>query len=412
MKNTFLFLITILPYFIYSQEKNCDGIRYIDSTFSDVTITKNIQYGNNKTISGIEKNLYMDIYEPKEDLKDERALIILAFGGAFIEGERSDMEEMAIAFAKKGYVVSSIDYRLYDGDSLSFIIDTTKLLTAVVQGMSDFKAAIRFFKENYTEHSNSYAIDTNLIFAGGISSGGILANHIGLVDSSDNISTYFQNLIDANGGWKGNSSSNTNYSSKISGILNFSGAIKEAKWIDENDIPVFSVHDTQDPIVPYASGKAKIEFPINGIPFEVPLIHLQGSKEIHDALSKMNVKSELISIDSDEHVSYFVGSTIDEFSDSIEISSSKFMENIICGSSNGREKISFDFKIYPNPTSEIIRINSKTPIHKIEIIDLSGRIVKSNLTSNEISLINLRKGQYFVKATSYSASTTRKIILK
>lgn len=122
MKNIFLLLGIICSISVNAQEDVCSSERYIDSTFSDVIVTKNIQFGNNKTMSGIEQNLYMDIYEPKEDIETERALLILAFGGAFIKGERRDMEQIAMTYAKKGYVVSSIDYRLYDGDSISFIV--------------------------------------------------------------------------------------------------------------------------------------------------------------------------------------------------------------------------------------------------------------------------------------------------
>lgn len=95
--------------------------------------------------------------------------------------------------------------------------------------MSDYKAAIRYFRQNYTENLNEYKIDTGLIFAGEVSSGAILANHVGLIDRSDNIPYYLKNIIDSNGGWSGNSSSNTNYSSSVSGIINFSGALKEVQ---------------------------------------------------------------------------------------------------------------------------------------------------------------------------------------
>ena len=412
MKNIFLLLSIIYSISVNAQKDVCNSERYSDSTFSDVIITKNIQFGKNKTMSGVEQNLYMDIYEPKEDSETERALLILAFGGAFIEGERSDMEQIAISYAKKGYVVSSIDYRLYDGDSFSFIIDTTIQLNVIIQGMSDYKAAIRYFKQNYAENLNEYKIDTGLIFAGGVSSGAILANHVGLIDPSDSIPSYLKSLIDSNGGWYGNSSSNTNYSSNVAGIINFSGALKEVQWIDKNDVPVFSVHDVQDYIVPYGSAQAKLIFNLSGSDVHIPLIYLQGSKEIHDALSKMHVKSEIISIETNEHVSYLIGSTVDTFLDSIENSSSRFMKNIICDYPNAREKNSIDFKIYPNPTSGFLRIHSQTPIQKIEIIDLSGRIAMMERNVDQISLEGLKKGHYIIKVTSYKAFALEKIILK
>jgi hypothetical protein len=88
------------------------------------------------------------------------------------------------------------------------------------------------------------------------------------------------------------------------------------------------------------------------------------------------------------------------------------MKSIICDFSNTREKISTDLKIYPNPTSGFLHIHSQKPIQKIEIIDLSGRVVVKERNVHQISLEGLKKGHYFIKVTSSKAFALKKIILK
>ena len=143
MKKTLFILLALLTFQLsFSQAPGCNGSRYIDTTFLDYSAVRDIQFGSNTTIGGNNKNLFMDIFKPKDDPEINRPLIILAFGGSFISGSKEDLDDMAIGFAQRGYVVSSIDYRLYD--KLAFI-DSALLIDVVVKGMGDMKAAIKFF---------------------------------------------------------------------------------------------------------------------------------------------------------------------------------------------------------------------------------------------------------------------------
>ncbi len=61
--------------------------------------------------------------------------------------------------------------------------------------------------------------------------------------------------------------------------------------------------------------------------------------------------------------------------------------------------------IYPNPVNNLMTIYSKEPIQKIEIIDISGKLIKaisnkSNKTIIDVS--DLKAGIYFVKVDSES----------
>jgi len=405
MKKFIASLITcLISIFSFGQNDGCDGVRYIDDSFHDVTTISNVLYGSNTTIGGKYQDLYMDVFEPSNDTEDNRPLIILAFGGAFVSGEKEKLHDLASAYARKGYVAASIDYRLYDKLAL---IDSALLIDVVVKGIGDMRAAIRYFKEDFSENGNTYGIDTNCIFVGGLSSGGIIACHIGLLNTTDEIPEYLQNTIEANGGWEGNSSTNTQYSSEVTGVLSFSGGIKEIEWITETDVPVFSVHETGDAVVPYQRGPVSIDLGS----FSIPLIQISGGKQMYDALQSKNVKSELISIPVNQHMSYFNGSTAETYSDSIMKTSSKFMESIFCDLIVKNNEVEYDFFLFPNPVSDYLTITTKTSFESLSIYDSFGKML---LKTNErnIFLGHFSKGYYFIRIDCASGTQTKKIMIK
>jgi hypothetical protein len=55
-------------------------------------------------------------------------------------------------------------------------------------------------------------------------------------------------------------------------------------------------------------------------------------------------------------------------------------------------------KIYPNPVSEILKIDSEIDFKEYEIVDLNGKIINENKTfSKEIYINHLPAGNYFIK---------------
>ncbi len=66
--------------------------------------------------------------------------------------------------------------------------------------------------------------------------------------------------------------------------------------------------------------------------------------------------------------------------------------------------------VYPNPATDLIKIQTEGKIQRIEIFDISGRIVKSNSNSSEISTAFLNQGVYFVRVYIHNKPVTKKII--
>lgn len=72
-----------------------------------------------------------------------------------------------------------------------------------------------------------------------------------------------------------------------------------------------------------------------------------------------------------------------------------------------------NIKIYPNPTTGFvtIQLEHNETIHKIEIIDMLGKIVYSqNSSSNTIDLCTLHSGSYFIKTFANEKVFLKKII--
>jgi len=73
----------------------------------------------------------------------------------------------------------------------------------------------------------------------------------------------------------------------------------------------------------------------------------------------------------------------------------------------------FDFEYYPNPTNEMININSNYNIKSIQLIDLQGRLLETKVvdeTQSSFTIANYSNGIYFLKVTSEKGSKIAKIV--
>ncbi|MBL4642826.1 MAG: alpha/beta hydrolase, partial [Flavobacteriaceae bacterium] len=175
--------------------------RYDSQIFETITITKEVRYGANVTLNGATTALFMDIYQPENDTEINRPLIVLAHGGSFISGDKSDLSEIASFLAKAGYVVASINYRLLD-------VTPTQLAfkQVVINAVVDMKAAVRFFNKDIGT-TDTYKIDANNIFIGGYSAGAITALQYAYVNSDSELITIggstFVDYVNSKGGLEG-----------------------------------------------------------------------------------------------------------------------------------------------------------------------------------------------------------------
>lgn len=72
-----------------------------------------------------------------------------------------------------------------------------------------------------------------------------------------------------------------------------------------------------------------------------------------------------------------------------------------------------DFAIYPNPTSDYIRLKTDKKVQQTQLYDISGKLVyQSNNGGKEISVKSLNKGLYILKAVVDNEVYTEKILVK
>lgn len=225
--------------------------RYNSQIFQTITVAKDVRYGANVTLGGAATGLSMDIYQPANDTEINRPLVVLAHGGSYISGDKKDFTEAATFLAKAGYVVVSINYRLLD-------VTPTQLAfkQVVINSVADMKAAVRYFTKDVAT-SNIYKIDASKIFIGGYSAGAITALHYAYVNTDAELTiiggTTFLDYVNSKGGLDGMSGNET-FPSSVKGVLNISGALFNSNFMNSNEPNLYSIHGTDDLVVPYLQG--------------------------------------------------------------------------------------------------------------------------------------------------------------
>ncbi len=257
--------------------------RYSTEVFDNYDLTRGIPYGQNTTQGGTVQELGFDFYEPADDNATSRPLLVYAFGGGFVTGNKGEALITAPFFAQSGYVVAAIDYRLID------IEDTpTSRIRAVYDAASDMKAAVRFLKQNHEQ----YGIDTTNIYVGGFSAGAFTALQFAYLNDIEDIASISPDLlayVEARGGIAGNSG-NPGTSSAVKGVFNFAGAMLQADFIDLDEPILFSVHGTDDDVVPFNIGEA-----------DNSGVTTQGSNLLHNYANAIGLTNQLVAVEGGGH---------------------------------------------------------------------------------------------------------------
>ncbi|MFM8243900.1 MAG: T9SS type A sorting domain-containing protein [Crocinitomicaceae bacterium] len=430
MKKFTLFFSCLIAGSMWAQNPCATG-RYATDVFANYTTTSDIVYGQNTSWNGASTTLKLDVYQPTGDTETNRPLIIWVHGGSFIGGTKTDGDMVAFSqkFAKKGYVCASIDYRLG-----FFPFDSANAVKAVVRAVQDLRAAVRFFYKD-KQTSNTYKIDTNNIYVGGSSAGAITSLHLAYLDQECEVSDYLnQTTITQLGGLEG-TSGNPGYSSNVKGVLNGCGALARYSWLEASDIPVASVHGTNDATVKYNRGIVNPG---------TPLMYLDGSRMIHERACAVGVENQFYTFLGAPHVPYagnaaYMDTTVNFFRDflikqlgctdailqpenapaqAVSLYPINYCDGTpvdeVCPTSSISEENILSALIYPNPSKDIIQIiPSINENYSVEIVDYSGRILLTSINNNsicEMNISSLSAGNYFVKIIAGSRSLIQKLI--
>jgi poly(3-hydroxybutyrate) depolymerase len=280
MKNLFLLASAVvgMSYMTFGQ---CEDGRYRDIIFTNVDIISDVEYGANISHDGVNTPLLLDVFSPANDVEVLRPLVVLAHGGFFVAGskEGTDVVPTCVDLAKMGYVTASINYRLGFPSTLNLAGPMTE---AVMRGVQDMKAAVRYFRSTVEEQGNPYGIDPNQIYIGGFSAGGFISLHYAYLQDDEIPSMVNQNANGLAGGVEGQSG-HADYSSAVNAIINIAGAIGDTTWIDAGELPALLAHGTADSVVPFDSDMLTIQ----GF---LPVSQVDGSNSIDQKLSELEIE--------------------------------------------------------------------------------------------------------------------------
>lgn len=197
-----------------------EAIPFLHGTF-DVRVTRDVKYGEGKVGFSADgasrgyRDLRLDVYEPVTASDRPRPALIMAFGGAFHRGSKSEevfegenpctgVAEYCRQFARRGYVCFSIDYRLmqeapdpgitptlpenqalnldrtnYVREILGLPPCTRQMMADTIEaGTDDVSRAVSFVRAR----SRAYNVDVSRIAIGGFSAGATLALNAGFAE--------------------------------------------------------------------------------------------------------------------------------------------------------------------------------------------------------------------------------------
>ncbi|MBL7829679.1 MAG: carboxylesterase family protein [Saprospiraceae bacterium] len=373
-----------------NKASGCNGQRYIFDIFPNVTKTT-VTYATNVNTLGQNQALKMDVYTPDGDTSTSRPVIIWAYGGSFITGKRSDMENYCITFAKKGYVTATIDYRLWPLLVKGFPTGE-QILDVVVQAVSDMKGSVRYFRKD-ADQTNQFKIDPARIIVGGISAGAITALHAANLDDQDVLSPFIQNAVDNNGGINGNTGDSLmlTYPSNVLSVINLSGGLYDADWLDANSPPFVSYHGDADATVPYTSGIA------NG------LLYIEGSKLLKDRSDAIGLSNYLVTVPGGGHTDIYTDAKFGTYLAEFSLNTVLFMEDLLCGATSTKEPVVTN-EIIAKPNPAKYDVNLEMPdqsSYNVQIINAMGQTTKTYevLNTNQLTINRdgVSNGMYFIK---------------
>ena len=279
-------------------------VRYLDETFSSVTVTPGVTYGANYYFIPLQGSpmpapgapmvgdLKLNLYEPTGDVATNRPLVVLVHTGNFLPkylnqsstGDYNDsaLVELANRFAKRGYVVATPRYRLgWNPTAGDQIAKTNSLLNAVYRAIHDVQTCVRYFKNTPATHK----INPNQIVLMGLGSGGYVVNAYTTLDSQ--AETELPKFLDTNGvsvinvaavgdvNGSAAAYNQVNYAGvnkDVAMSINLGGALGDISWLESGDVPMLAFHCRDDQFAPYDSGTVIV--PTTGD----PVVFVHGSR--------------------------------------------------------------------------------------------------------------------------------------
>lgn len=406
-------------------------------------------------------NLKVDIRTPP-NLTEKRPLVIAIHGGAFLNvtlGETGNAysKKVATEFANKGFVTADIGYRLGWKNGLggpysaNYTDGEESFKAAYHRALQDLTTAINFLET----HADEYNIDTDNIFLFGRSAGAILSLAAAYTQENE-LDPEFVELL---GGLDG--------PVNIKGIVAVSGSLLNLEDLNSGEqIPSLMIHGTCDHIVPY--GSKNFLYCNDSLGFGLPDALLShGAYSIANHMSTLNMPYQLFELCNTGH----------EISNNVEngtiiAAAAFFKDKILCNSTieTFQERYTYEvdaytatlggcifndfldcheygivedfgdslfitgntnvvdttnttiatiqkpsIKVYPNPTTDLLVIETQIPLQKIELYDILGNLLYQETEpkqKNSLYISNLASGVYYLTLEWENDILSKKVIVE
>ena len=99
----------------------------------------------------------------------------------------------------------------------------------------------------------------------------------------------------------------------------------------------------------------------------------------------------------------------------LDLTNSVYIDSIVFDNTLGTADFEYannTISLYPNPAKEVLNITSSNSITKIEVYDMQGRNVASNINASNVNVEDLVKGTYIVKVVQENGSVVAKHFIK
>ena len=385
-----------IPGWAFSQYCSSDN-RFTEADWfsaQEIDSSMNVQYGNAQDWIGSNTDLYLDIYYPNSSVDNmaQRPFILLIHGGGFIIGDKDIMHPYCRDFAKKGFVVATMSYRLGIAPN-NF---------SVYRAQQDAHAAMRFM----VDQADTYGVDTSWLFIGGRSAGSITALNLVYADQAY-WNSFAPNVVNDLGDID-NSSNNLTHTFTLKGIFNNWGNVSDNAVEASEMLPMISYHGEMDPIVPID----------NSITGDI------GSRILHDRLSDESICSDLTVDPSGSHEVYDTEQGIKM----MVRNASCFFKSVFCGncaSGSRTDSVSANcsvvtsvaaaspeapVRVFPNPFKEKIQVEGVQNNPQYCLVDTKGRIVFKGQALEDIQFDGLSAGVYILHINNDGKPLTYKMV--
>ena len=228
------------------------------------------------------KSLKLDFYTAQQTVNSQRPLLVYVHGGGFAFGNRysKGIENFANSYAKKGYAVASVSYRLQmKGKGFGCDIPKKEKIQVFEDASEDVSKAINYILKN----NNQFNINKEKVVLSGTSAGAEAILHLAYVYDDKILPNDF----------------------KYAGIVSYMGALIDDKKITQKTaIPSLLMHGIKDPLVPY--NVAAHHYCKKGTKGD---LKLYGSRAIADRLKSLGKGYYLY---SDEEKGHEIGTGTDD----------------------------------------------------------------------------------------------------